>query len=74
MRYLVLSAMAIAIAGGFVMLKEALSEAGERTYSTLGFAATMLAGPLYLVWMTFAIRSLRCARCMMGRCLRRSSR
>ena len=55
MRYLVLTAMAIAIAGGFVMLREALSEAGERTYSTLGFAATMLAGPLYLVWLTFAI-------------------
>ncbi len=55
MRYLVLAAMAIAVAGGFVVLREALSEAGERLYSTLGFAATLLAGPLYLVWLAFAI-------------------
>ena len=54
MRYLVLIVMATAIAGGFVVLKEALSEAGERFYSTLGFAAIMLSGPLYLLWNTFA--------------------
>jgi hypothetical protein len=45
--------MASAAAGGFVVLKEALSEAGERFYSTLGFAAIILAGPLYLVWDAF---------------------
>lgn len=54
MRYLVLILMATAIAGGFVVLKEALSEAGERFYSTLGFTAIMLSGPLYLLWNTFA--------------------
>lgn len=54
MRYLVLIVMASAIAGGFVVLKEALSEAGERFYATLGFAAIMLSGPLYLIWNTFA--------------------
>src|SRR5436309_3482596 len=54
MRYLVLIVMATAVAGGFVLLKEALSEAGERFYSTLGFAAIMLSGPLYLIWNTFA--------------------
>src|SRR5439155_3381100 len=54
MRYLVLIVMATAIAGGFVVLREALSEAGERFYSTLGFAAIMLSGPLYLIWNTFA--------------------
>src|ERR1700736_691666 len=54
MRYLVLIVMATAIAGGFVVLREALSEAGERFYATLGFAAVMLSGPLYLIWNTFA--------------------
>ena len=53
MRYLVLIVMAIAIAGGFVVLREALSEAGERFYATLGFAAIMLSGPLYLIWNAF---------------------
>jgi hypothetical protein len=54
MRYLVLIIMATAIAGGFVVLREALSEAGERFYATIGFAAIMLSGPLYLIWNTFA--------------------
>jgi hypothetical protein len=54
MRYLVLMVMAITIVGGFVVLREALSEAGERFYATLGFAAVMLAGPLYLIWDAFA--------------------
>ena len=53
MRYLVLIVMAMAAAGGFVVLKEALSEVGERFYSTLGFAAVILAGSLYLVWNAF---------------------
>jgi len=53
MRYLVLIVMATAIAGGFVVLREALSEAGERFYATLGFAAIMLSGPLYLIWNAF---------------------
>ncbi|MCM3904315.1 MAG: hypothetical protein ND866_21685 [Pyrinomonadaceae bacterium] len=53
MRYLVLIVMAIAVAIGFVALREALSEAGERFYSTLGFAAIILASPLYLTWNTF---------------------
>src|SRR5947207_10156116 len=54
MRYLVLIVLATAIAGGFVVLREALSQAGERFYATLGFAAIMLSGPLYLIWNTFA--------------------
>src|SRR5437660_6198889 len=54
MRYLVLIVMATAVAGGFVVLREALSEAGECLYATLGFAAIMLSGPLYLFWNTFA--------------------
>lgn len=53
MRYLVLIAMAIAEVSGFVVIREALSEAGERFYATLVLAAIILAGPLYLVWDTF---------------------
>jgi hypothetical protein len=54
MRYLILIVMATAIAGGFVVVREALSGAGERFYATLGFAAIMLSGPLYLIWNIFA--------------------
>jgi hypothetical protein len=57
MRYLVLLASSVAVSGGFVMLKDALSEAGERVYSTLGFAAAILAGAAYLIWMSFLIGS-----------------
>ena len=54
-RYLVLLVSSIAVAGGSIVLKEALCEAGERCYSTLGLAATMLAGPAYLIWMCFVL-------------------
>lgn len=54
MRYLVLSAMTIAIVSGFVVLKELLSDAGERFHSTIGLASGLLGGPLYLVFDTFA--------------------
>ncbi len=50
LRYLILLINAIAIAGGLVVLREALRKAGERFYSTLGFAAIMFATPLYLIW------------------------
>lgn len=53
MRYLLLIAAALAATGGFVVLKEALSQAGERLHSTLGFAAIMLACSVYLVWDAF---------------------
>jgi hypothetical protein len=49
MRYVVLVTMAAAVVGGCVALKEALNITGERFYSALGFAAIILAGPLYLV-------------------------
>src|SRR5438876_10589627 len=54
MRYLVLIVMATAIASGFVVLREAVRKAGERFYATLGFAAIMLSGPLYLIWNILA--------------------
>lgn len=55
MRYTVLLVSSIAVTGGLVVLKEALSDAGERYYSTLGFAGAMLAGAAYLVWMSFML-------------------
>jgi len=54
MRYLVLMVMGAAIVTGFVVLREALREAGERFYSTLGFTPILLSGPIYLIWNAFA--------------------
>jgi hypothetical protein len=53
MRYLVLLIDSIAVTGGFVVLEQALHEAGERFYSTLGMALAILAGAAYLVWNCF---------------------
>jgi hypothetical protein len=55
MRYVVLLISSIAVSGGLIVLKEALSEAGERQYSALGFAAAMLAGAAYLIWMSLLL-------------------
>lgn len=55
MRYLVLVVSSIAVTGGFIVLREALHEAGERTCSTLGFAANLLAGGAYLIWTCFML-------------------
>ena len=52
MRYMVLLVSSIAVTAGFVVLKEALSAADERLYSTLGFAASLVGGSAYLVWMS----------------------
>lgn len=53
MRYLVLLFGSIAVTFGFVVVGKLLSEVGERFYSTLGFAANILAGEAYLVWTSF---------------------
>jgi hypothetical protein len=55
MRFLVLLASAIVVAGGFTALKEALSDAGERFYSTLGFAAGLTAGTAYLLCISLSV-------------------
>lgn len=52
-RYIELILMAIFTTAGLVMLREALSEAGERLYSTLGFAAMIMAGSTYIEWDAF---------------------
>ena len=55
LRYIVLLISAMAVAGGFVLLRDALRGAGEPFYSTLAFSAIILATPLYLVWATILI-------------------
>ena len=55
MRFEALLIARILIPGGFVVLWATLSEADERFYSLLGFAATMLAGPLMLIFGTFQL-------------------
>jgi hypothetical protein len=55
MRYLVLLVSTIAVSAGFVLLKDVLSDAGERFYSTLGFAAALPAGSAYLIWMAYVL-------------------
>ena len=61
MRYLVLTAMAIAIVVGFVVLREALGEADKKFRSSVGFATIMLAGPLYLLFdaLAFGVSTAR---------------
>ncbi len=49
-RYVILLLNTIAVGSGLVFLREALAQAGERFHSTLGFAAGLIATPLYLVW------------------------
>lgn len=52
MRYVVLLAGALAVAIAFVVLKDALLDAGERLYSTLGLATNVFAGAAYMIWLT----------------------
>ncbi len=55
MRYLVLLFGSVVVTSAFIVLKELLSDAGERFYSTLGFAANLLGGAAYLIWTSFEI-------------------
>lgn len=54
-RYIVLFVSSIAVGGGLIVLRDALSEAGERLFSTLGFAAIVTASPIYLIWASLAL-------------------
>ena len=53
MRFLVLLVGSIAVTGGFVVLEQALHEAGERFYLGLGAVSNILAGAAYLDWASF---------------------
>jgi len=55
MRYLVLLASAMAVAIAFVVLKDALVDAGERIYSLLGSATNVFAGAAYMIWLTIYV-------------------
>jgi hypothetical protein len=55
MRFLVLLANSIVVTGAFVALKEALRDAGEGLYSTLGFAAGMTSGAAYLLSISLTV-------------------
>ena len=55
MRYAVLLAGAIGVTVGFHLLKEALSESGERLFSTLALATGILSGSAYVVWTSFQL-------------------
>ena len=61
MRYLVLTAMAIAIVVGFVVLRGALGNADEQFRPSVGFGMIMLAGPLYLLFdaLAFGVSTAR---------------
>jgi hypothetical protein len=59
LRYVALLIAGALIVGGFVALKEALTAAGGHPHSTLGFAATMLAGPTSVIFATIQIHSYR---------------
>ncbi|WP_395090821.1 hypothetical protein [Armatimonas sp.] len=54
-RYLVLLGGLVGVTSGFIVLGESLRDAGERLYSTLGFSATLLGGPAYLIWLVTQI-------------------
>jgi len=55
MRYVVLLVGSVCVASGFIVLKEAISDAGEYLHSCLGFAMNLFAGAAYLVWLAFQI-------------------
>lgn len=55
LRYLVLLAEAAIVTSAFTVLKEELYDASERFYSTVGFAASTLAGTAYLVCISMSV-------------------
>lgn len=59
LRYIILLINTLAVAGGLVVLRQALSEAGERFYSTLGFAAIMFAFPFYAIFTSISLVEYR---------------
>jgi hypothetical protein len=55
MRFLVLLASSIIVPSAFVALKQELYQAGERFYSTVGFAASIPAGVGYFVCVSMSV-------------------
>jgi hypothetical protein len=61
MRFLVLVSDSILITSAFVVLKAALSDAGETFYSAIGFAACMSAGAAYFVCLNISLAQVSMA-------------
>lgn len=55
MRYAVLLAGATGVTAGCVLLSGALEESGERVYSALALAMSVLSGAAYVVWTSFQL-------------------
>ncbi len=55
MRYGVLLAASIGVTGGFVLLRDALHDAGERVHSAFALAMGALSGAVYVVWTAFQL-------------------
>jgi hypothetical protein len=55
MRFIVLVWDSILVTSAFIVLKEALYQAGERFYSTAAFATALLAGAAYLVCLNMSL-------------------
>jgi hypothetical protein len=55
MRYAVLLAGSIGVTAGFVLLKEALADSGERLFSALAVGTSLLSGAAYVVWTSFQL-------------------
>ena len=62
MRYLVLVSNAILVTSGFVVLKDALYDGGERFYSTIGFAAILTGGATYLACLSLSLAQVAMAQ------------
>ena len=61
MRFVVLVWNSILVTIGFVVLKEALVEAGERLYSAVGFAAALCGGVAYLICLNLSLAQVAMA-------------
>ncbi len=61
MRFLGLVWNSILMTIGFVVLRDALYEAGERFYSSLGFAAALSAGVAYLICLNLSLAQVAMA-------------
>ena len=61
MRFLVLVWDSILVTIGFVVLNDALHEAGERFYSSVGLAAALAAGAAYLICLNLSVAQVAMA-------------
>jgi len=58
-RYVLLLIDSVAVAGGLILLRHSLISTGDKFYSLLGFAAVVLAGPIYTVFAAIQLAEYR---------------